>query len=193
MLPILLLSSFLATTVVAGSEYSLPEGFDLNQIKSTDRAAWCRGQRNTCPKMCDGAANDNSCDTETLKFTCTCEDGSSANSTDYMQTVPYYVCEANFGQCISRSPDLDDQEKCKTAKEQCGSRNASETSTTSSSSASPSPTGTSTDKEESDAGTTTGSSSSTPSPTSNAAVRLMQDHASGVLATVLFVGLRVFL
>lgn len=110
-----------------------------------------------------------------------------------MQTVPYYVCEANFGQCISRSSELDDQEKCKDAKDQCGSRNASETSTTSSSSASSTPTGTSTDKEESDAGITTGSSSSTPSPTSNAAVRLMQDHPSSVLATVLFVGLRVFL
>lgn len=39
MLPILLLSSLLATTVVAGSsdDYSLPDGFDLNQIKTTER------------------------------------------------------------------------------------------------------------------------------------------------------------
>lgn len=113
-----------------------------------------------------------------------------------MQTVPYFVCQANFGQCIDSHPnDADGQQKCKD-ENKCGTLNASEassgdSSSSSSSSASPSKTAdlTSSSMPSSvDAAAT----SNSPSSTANAA-GMLQEHSTGVLATALFVAMQMVL
>ncbi|KAK1138991.1 hypothetical protein N8T08_001635 [Aspergillus melleus] len=199
MLPILLLSTLVASATAA-SNYTFPEGFDLNKVDSSERASWCVAERNACPKICGGVSNANSCDPSTLDFTCTCGNGTDANVALYQQTVPYFVCQANFAQCIERSPGLDEQEKCKEARSECGSLNASEASSSSSktTSATSLPTATdssdsSNDDEETSSATSTTSSTASSASATNAAVRMAQDHATGVLATVFFLALRIAL
>ncbi|KAB8067652.1 hypothetical protein BDV29DRAFT_85220 [Aspergillus leporis] len=196
MLPILFLSALVASAAAA-SNYTFPAGFDLNQVKPADKSSWCLAQRNTCPKICGGVADKNTCDTQTLTFTCTCSNGKDADVTPYMETVPFFVCHENYRQCIERSTDLDGDEKCKAAEKQCGSKNASEASSSSSSTTSatslPTSTGSGSSNRQSTSTSTSTSSASTSTTTSNAAVRMAQDHATGILATVLFVGLRLVL
>ncbi|GAB1204612.1 hypothetical protein APSETT445_003268 [Aspergillus pseudonomiae] len=168
MLPIVFLSTLVAsaTAVTTASNYTFPEGFDLNQ--------------------------------QTLGFTCSCSNGTDADVASYAETIPFFVCQENYRQCIERSTDLDGDEKCKKAQSQCGSKNASDASGSSSSTTTstslPTSTGSSgsSNSEGSSTGTAT-SSSSTSSTTANAAVRMAQDHATGILATVLFLGLRLVL
>ncbi|KAG2412612.1 hypothetical protein HFD88_010169 [Aspergillus terreus] len=193
MRPFILLASLVAS--VTASNYTFPDGFDLNQVKPTDKAAWCLAQRNSCPKICGGAASANTCDTQTLQFSCKCSNGTEADVSPYQETIPFFVCYANYGQCISRSTTQDEDEKCTEGRDQCGKLNASDasssSSTTSSSVSLPTETSSSSSGESSGSSTTTGSSAA--ATTSNAAMRLAQEHATGLMATVLFVGLRLVL
>lgn len=117
-----------------------------------------------------------------------------------MQTVPFFVCQANFGNCIAAHPDdADGQDKCK-KDNQCGTLNATETaaksesesSSSSSSSESSSPSSSSTatlaSSHQADNSDSTAASSS-PSTTANAAaaLRMAQEHSTGVFATALLV------
>ncbi|KAE8347991.1 hypothetical protein BDV28DRAFT_144577 [Aspergillus coremiiformis] len=200
MLPILFLSTLVASAAAAttASNYTFPEGFDLNQVKPADKAAWCLAERNSCPKICGGVADRNTCDSQSLSFTCTCSNGTDADVAPYAETIPFFVCQENYRQCIQHSIDLDGDDKCKKAQSQCGSKNASDASgssaPTTTSTSLPSSTGSSgsSNTGASSAGTAT-SSGSTQTTTANAAVRMAQDHATGILATVLFLGLRLVL
>lgn len=113
--------------------------------------------------------------------------------------MPYFVCQANYAQCIQRSSSLDDEEKCKDARSGCGSLNASEASSSSSTttSATTLPTATQSSDSSDDnekSSTATGTTSSTGSAsTTNAAVHMAQEHATGMLATVFFLALRLAL
>ncbi|PYH81383.1 hypothetical protein BO82DRAFT_354615 [Aspergillus uvarum CBS 121591] len=134
----------------------------------------------------------------TLDFSCICSNGSAADVALYAQTVPFFVCQANYAQCISNSSSLTEEEHCKDYEKTCGTLNASAASTTSSTTSSATSlttatsTSTSSDKSTTATGTSTSSSTSSSS-TANAAVRLAQEHATGLLATALFVGLRLVL
>ncbi|KAE8145218.1 hypothetical protein BDV25DRAFT_165153 [Aspergillus avenaceus] len=195
MLPLLFFSALVASATAANN-YTFPEGFDLNQVKAADKAAWCLAERNACPKICGGVADKNTCDTQTLQFSCTCSNGTEADVSPYTETIPFFVCQANYGQCISRSTDLDGDEKCKKAQSECGNRNASEASGSSSkttTSATSLPSATESSESKKSTGTATSSSPASATTTTNAAVRMAQDHATGILATVLFLGLRLAL
>ncbi|PYI10542.1 hypothetical protein BO78DRAFT_414624 [Aspergillus sclerotiicarbonarius CBS 121057] len=196
MLPLVLMS--LAAVATASSNYTLPSNFNLSAISYADRSSWCTAERNSCPEICGGVAISNSCDPSTLDFSCTCSNGSSADVAEYTQTIPFFVCEATYAQCIEASSTLDEQEECQSTRDQdCGTLNASAVSTESSTTttATSLTTATSTASSSSDKSTTATSttSSTSSSSTSNAAVRLAQEHATGLLATVLFVGLGLVL
>ncbi|KAF9883185.1 hypothetical protein FE257_003872 [Aspergillus nanangensis] len=194
MLPTLLVTSLMASVAVA--EYSLPDGFNIGLVKPATKASWCVAERNSCPKICGGVANTNICDPDTLDFTCKCSNGSDANVALYASTVPFFVCQENYGQCIGQSTTQDQDEKCKEGLSQCGSLNASDASSSSSSSTSSSaslPTETSSSSSNSETSTPTTTTSNSAAATTNAAIRMAQEHATGLLATVLFVGLRLVL
>ncbi|KAI9370487.1 hypothetical protein BJX61DRAFT_544568 [Aspergillus egyptiacus] len=178
----------LAAQVLAQSNWTLPAGFDLNQVDSQTKSAWCLGQRNACPKICGGSASINRCDDDTLDFDCTCSNGTAASVELYKETVPFYVCEENFAQCISRSNSLDGDEECKAGREQCGSLNASAPSTTSTSTTSttlPTETGSSTNDESQSETTPTPTGSAEDNTPTDGAMRLMQNYGLAGFATVM--------
>ncbi|GKZ20124.1 hypothetical protein AbraIFM66951_003300 [Aspergillus brasiliensis] len=196
MLPLVLMS--LAVAATASSNYTLPSNFNISAISLSERNSWCTAERNSCPEICGGVATSNSCDSSTLDFSCVCSNGSTADVAEYTQTIPFFVCEATYAQCIEESSTLDEQEQCQETRDNdCGTLNASATTTTSSTTTSATSLTTSTSSSSSSGSSgstaTTTSSSSSSSTTSNAAVRLAQEHATGLLATVLFVGLRLIL
>ncbi|PYH29412.1 uncharacterized protein BO87DRAFT_380630 [Aspergillus neoniger CBS 115656] len=198
MLPLVLMS--LAVAATASSNYTLPSDFNISAISLSERNSWCTAERNSCPEICGGVATSNSCDPSTLDFSCVCSNGSTADVAEYTQTIPFFICEATYAQCIEDSPSLDEQEQCQETRDKdCGTLNASASSTTSSTTTTAASLTTSTGSSSSTGSGSSGSSASTTSSssssstTANAAMRLAQEHATGLLATVLFVGLRLIL
>jgi len=92
------------------------------------RLAWCRAQQNTCPLICpNGQATANTCDSDTLEYTCTCASGATPNISDYGQTLPSLECDNWKGQCVNASANnLAGQNFCLSFI--CGSKNASASS-----------------------------------------------------------------
>ncbi|KAJ5612807.1 hypothetical protein N7510_006001 [Penicillium lagena] len=196
---ILALSALVASAVGQNSTaYNMPADFNIGLVKTDDLNSWCLGQRNTCPEICNGDTKQNSCDPATLKYQCMCGDGSVPDVSSYVETVPFYVCQATYGQCIDSHPnDATGQRTCKKSAK-CGSKNASATDTTASSSVHASSTLT--------MATSTGSSSSNSaksgsvssvaaaSTTSNAAVMDgLQVYSTGLLAGAMFFAMRLVL
>jgi hypothetical protein len=44
--------------------------------------------------------NDNTCDSDTLSYSCVCSNGFSPNVTEYTQTMPFFVCQEWGNQCV---------------------------------------------------------------------------------------------
>ncbi|KAJ5178081.1 uncharacterized protein N7500_000780 [Penicillium coprophilum] len=194
----LIFISALATAVMGQnsteSDYTLPAGFNIGLVESGERSSWCSAQRNTCPDICQKGTKLNSCDASTLKFTCVCSDGSVPDVTPYQQTVPFYVCQATYGQCVVSHPDdAEGQRACKKAAV-CGSKNASETTTTASSSSTMASTtvamATATESSSSET-----SSVAPASTTTNAAVALgdLTQYSTGLVAGLMFLAARMVL
>ncbi|KAJ5200219.1 hypothetical protein N7491_008981 [Penicillium cf. griseofulvum] len=188
--------SALATAVMGAnstdSTYTLPAGFNIGLVESSERSNWCFAQRNTCPDICETGTKLNSCDASTLQFTCVCSDGSIPDVTPYKQTVPFYVCQAAYGQCINSHPnDAEGQRACKKAAV-CGSKNASETTTTASSTMSSTTLAMATATESSSSET---SSVAPASTTTNAAVALgdLSQYSTGLMAGLMFLAARMVL
>ncbi|KAJ5986928.1 hypothetical protein N7451_011293 [Penicillium sp. IBT 35674x] len=182
------------------SSYTLPGGFNLGLVKPEELNSWCQGQRNQCPAICKGDTKENTCDPATLKFSCICSDGKAADVTPYIQTVPFYVCEANYGQCVDAHPnDSMGQEACKKAAK-CGSKNATAIESTSSSMAATSTlamatsTGTNSDSYNNKA--VTSSSAAASATTTNAAVHLgglLETYSTGMMAGLMVLAMRLVL
>ncbi|KAJ5166620.1 uncharacterized protein N7482_005401 [Penicillium canariense] len=191
---IVLLSTLAVTVLGSNSTYTLPAGFNIGLVKPDELNSWCQGQRNECPSICKGATRQNTCEPSTLNFNCICADGSTPDVSPYIQTVPFYVCEESYGQCIASHPnDIQGQRACKKAAT-CGSKNASAEDTTMSSSTTAASTtlamATSTDSSK-----TSSSSVAAASTTTNAAVTLgsLEGYSTGFMATVMFLAARLFL
>lgn len=128
----------------------------------------------------------------TLKFNCICADGSVPDVSPYVETVPFYVCEETYGQCINSHPnDAEGQRACKAAAT-CGSKNATAEDTTSSTTTAASTTLA--------MATSTGSSSSqttsvaaAAATTTNAAVSGLEGYSTGLMAGAMFLAARLFL
>ncbi|KAJ5356468.1 hypothetical protein N7517_011077 [Penicillium concentricum] len=194
----IILISTLATAVMGAnstdSAYTLPAGFNIGLVKPGEPSTWCSAQRNTCPDICQKGTKLNSCDASTLQFTCVCSDGSIPDVTPYLQTVPFYVCQSTYGQCIDAHPDdAEGQRACKKAAV-CGSKNASETTTTASSSSTmaSSTVAMATATESSSSET---SSVAPASTTTNAAVALgdLTQYSTGLMAGLMFLAARMVL
>ncbi|EFY89763.1 PCI domain-containing protein [Metarhizium acridum CQMa 102] len=75
---------------------------DPNTVIPTLRATWCQGQINTCRLLCNDDASVNDCTVSTLKWNCTCTSNSSTPGIQYyQQTMPFYICQELFSQCIT--------------------------------------------------------------------------------------------
>ncbi|DAA75129.1 TPA_exp: Uncharacterized protein A8136_1880 [Trichophyton benhamiae CBS 112371] len=170
----------LASTVTAlGSNYTVPPDFNAGAISPEEKANWCEAEANTCNDVC-GSYLINRCDPSTLEFSCQCQNGTVPQIDQYKNSLPWFICQATFSQCIKAHPDdADGQQVCKDNQEKCGKLDATPPGDSSTTSASSEPTASSTGS--SPSATTTGPA---PTHTNAAAIMAAKDYSLGIFATV---------
>jgi hypothetical protein len=101
-----------------------------------------------------------------------------------MNTLPFFICQANFGQCIASHPnDADGQQMCKD-NAKCGTLNATALNAASSSSSTSQPTSQAASSTSKAAATTTGTQAAATSSNAAMAIQMAQEYSAGILATV---------
>ncbi|KAI1319477.1 hypothetical protein F5Y16DRAFT_390861 [Xylariaceae sp. FL0255] len=98
---VLAAASFLLPYVGAQEQYTIePSSVDI-----TTRDAWCSQELSTCPIICEqippGGYVSNTCNSTTLEYTCTCQNGMSPNLTQYSLTLPFFICQEWGTQCVA--------------------------------------------------------------------------------------------
>ncbi|KEF53841.1 uncharacterized protein A1O9_10243 [Exophiala aquamarina CBS 119918] len=185
-----------ATTVSQVMPPAATASFNPAGVDSTEAFNWCRGQLNTCPQICGGSASQNRCDSIQFTYTCVCANGTVPDCTAFSETLPYFICQATYGQCVDAHPnDAQGQSVCE-ENQQCGTRNATaEALAATSAAASSSAAETSSSASSSASGSATAASSSTPSASStgNAAVGSSQQLATGAFTALLIAACKFLL
>ncbi|OBT64329.1 hypothetical protein VE03_06787 [Pseudogymnoascus sp. 23342-1-I1] len=213
----MLTTSIFAVALVAGSAIAQSTTgstalnftyIDVANVDPQEAASWCIGERTGCQTLCDGNAPTNDCDAQKLTYKCLCDDGSTPDLAEYKNTLPDFVCQANYAGCIKAHPnDAVGQGKCKTdIQDTCGTLNitdyvkgsgsggssatssgsASETATPSSTGGSGTTGGASETTGGSTASSTTGSGAAAATSDSAAMAMTNMDLGAGVLAAGLF-------
>lgn len=106
------MKTFTAAAIASSALLSLASAQEQYQISpdsvsETTRQFWCNSQITQCPLIClqppSETANiiDNTCEQETLSYSCVCGDGLSPNVTQYTQTLPYFICQEWGNQCVA--------------------------------------------------------------------------------------------
>ena len=112
------------TTVAQSMPPAATASFDASSVSSTVKFNWRLAQLNTCPQIRSGAASQNFCDESDLTYTCVCPNGTVPDCTAFADTLPYFICEQSYINCVDNNPnDAQKQGTC-AANEQCGTRNA---------------------------------------------------------------------
>ncbi|KAF4498195.1 PCI domain containing protein [Fusarium agapanthi] len=97
-------SAVSAQTTVQNYKSSLDMTIDPNTVDLATRSSWCGAQQNTCDALCKDDTNENKCTEDDLKWECTCSSNSSTPGLQYYtQTMPTFICEELFSQCISQN------------------------------------------------------------------------------------------
>ncbi|KAK3341424.1 hypothetical protein B0T25DRAFT_341687 [Lasiosphaeria hispida] len=123
---------------------------DPAKVEPSIRSDWCKSEFNTCDTLCARSPTANSCDPTTLKFECTCTNGSAPGLEYYSQSLPSLICQKAFEICnADNAGEPQKQSDCKkNIQAKCGTLDASKAEVggevTSSSAAVPSATGAST-------------------------------------------------
>lgn len=123
-------SNLLITLLVAGLKFALPQTIDPTTVDIGTKQKWCTDQKASCPLLClqipgtSAATESNTCDADSLSYTCVCSNGQSPNSSQYSQTVPYYECTQSATNCVNQCTqgDTSCQSACRTA-HPCGAQN----------------------------------------------------------------------
>ncbi|KAK0733425.1 hypothetical protein B0T26DRAFT_669834 [Lasiosphaeria miniovina] len=156
------LATLSAFTAVASAQ-NLSATIDPASVDSVTKGQWCNAQYQTCNILCAQSPTKDDCITETLNYTCTCQDGKTPELEKYIQTIPTFECETAFARCqAANAMDAIAQGKCKEIKNQCGTLDpAKATIASPSSSTTAAPTTSNTGTADSAAATTTAPSTST--------------------------------
>ncbi|KAI0016082.1 hypothetical protein F4780DRAFT_761042 [Xylariomycetidae sp. FL0641] len=107
--------------VSAQSDSNSTFTIDPEKVDIADRVAWCNAQQNSCTTLC-GAVESNDCSVDDLNFKCTCANGNSPDMNEYMNTMPWFVCEKLQDNCITANEnDAAGQKNCtSTYQDHCG-------------------------------------------------------------------------
>jgi len=184
--------STFAVGIAAQSNYTYPSGFEPGKITPSQAASWCLSERNTCPEVCGDGTQQNQCDASALTFNCTCANGTVPDLSLYEGTLPYFICQANFGQCESRNAgDLTAQQAC-TTQNICGSLTVGAAATATSTTTTASTAITSTPASNT-ASASTPSATSTSSKAAGMGLQSAQNPASSLFVTILMSILGLFM
>ncbi|CAD6447144.1 a18eb855-566b-44d7-9f5d-3c0649a5f8de-CDS [Sclerotinia trifoliorum] len=171
--------------LVAAQSSSSNATIDPNSIDPSMRAQWCNAQLNTCGTLCNGAVNDNTCDTTDLNYTCTCTSNSSTPGLQYYtQTLPTYICEQVFSNCIAAGEnDAAAQKLCsQNEATNCGHLDPDKYVPAAASSSSSSASATATRTSTTAASATSASASATASTGAASALNIGREYGTGILA-----------
>ncbi|KAK5076066.1 hypothetical protein LTS08_002574 [Lithohypha guttulata] len=182
-----------SSTVAQSMPPTATQAFDANNVTAATKFQWCLAQLNTCPQICGGAASLNTCDSNTLMYSCTCPNGTVPDSTAYTQSLPFFVCQETYIQCVRNNPNnAQAQGACRT-NQQCGTRNATAEALLSTSGASSS-VASATSRASSSAASGTGSAaSSAASATSSGSDASMTTITTGAFMAVLMAAFKLLL
>ncbi|KAJ2901985.1 hypothetical protein MKZ38_001126 [Zalerion maritima] len=153
-----------------------------SDIDTSDKATWCNSQFNTCSTLCDAGGDGtetDTCDSETLEYDCTCNNGTAPGLEYYSNSMDSILCQKTFELCIEDTVgDSAGQSACKTdIQDTCGDLDPNDAeASTDNSDSSASTTGTST------ATTTADASDSTDTVDSAAAPIYHYGKAAGAVA-----------
>lgn len=112
-----------------------------NSVPIATRDQWCLSQKTQCPYICtqlpttDGspATESNTCSPDDLSYSCVCSNGQQPNSSEYSQTIPYYICTENNNECVANCGGVSScQSNCRT-QNLCGAQDPKRVNTTSAS------------------------------------------------------------
>ncbi|GKT40190.1 uncharacterized protein ColSpa_00371 [Colletotrichum spaethianum] len=165
---------------------------DINVAALTvnQKANWCIAERNTCKVLCQPNPTTNDCDSGTLQYSCLCSNGSAPGLEYYEQTMPTFICNQAFEDCIAANVgDKNGQDNCTTSiKSQCGTidaqaNEASGTTTSAAAATTAAPTGTGSAASAATTAPSSSSSSAWAAPTANPA---RYGNAAAVAAIGLF-------
>ncbi|EED16193.1 conserved hypothetical protein [Talaromyces stipitatus ATCC 10500] len=104
------------------------QSIDPSTIPIATRDQWCSQQQTSCPLIClqlpNGTSDtqSNTCDPDTLDFSCVCNTGQSPNSTEYSQTIPYFICTAYNTQCQNNCSGASDCQAACVQNHPCGAQ-----------------------------------------------------------------------
>ncbi|KAK2058598.1 hypothetical protein LY76DRAFT_593121 [Colletotrichum caudatum] len=183
-----------ASAVSAQRKVFTASDINVAVLTVNQKANWCVAERNTCKVLCQPNPTSNDCDSTTLEYSCLCPNGSAPGLEYYEQTMPTFICNQAFEDCIAANVgDKNGQDNCTTTiKSQCGTINAqadeaSGSTTSAAAAATQAPSATGSANAGANAGATTAPSSSTSSawaaPTANPA---RYGNAAAVAAIGLF-------
>jgi hypothetical protein len=185
--------STFAVGIAAQSNYTYPSGFEPGQISPSQAASWCLSERNTCPEVCGDGTQQNQCDASALTFNCTCANGTVPDLSLYEGTLPYLICQANFGQCQSRNAgDLTAQQAC-TTQNICGSLTVGAAAATTASTTTTASTAITSTPASNTASASTPSATSTSSKAAGMGLQSAQNPASSLFVTILMSILSLFM
>lgn len=187
-----------STTVSQSMPPAATSGFNPGNVSASDASSWCLAQQNTCPQICGstvgGYASTNACSSTAFTYTCICANGTEPDVTAYVQTLPYFICQATYMQCVDLHPnDLTGQANCKTD-EQCGTLNATALEASASGAAHSSASSTAAaSSSTSSSGSATSAAGSAASATPTGAAAMGQQMATGTFAAVLWAAFKFLL
>ncbi|KAB8077866.1 hypothetical protein BDV29DRAFT_36408 [Aspergillus leporis] len=122
---------------------------DPSSVPKATREQWCKSQTSACPLIClqlpgtSGSPSENTCDANTLVYSCICDNKASPNASEYSQTIPYFVCTEQNNQCVTNcNGDSTCQSDCR-SKNPCGAQDPKRVNKTTSTATSPAQTTTS--------------------------------------------------
>jgi hypothetical protein len=108
---------FSRTLIVAASMVGLVSSqtwtaVNISAIDPATRSKWCLDQTSSCPLLClqINATSDprqNECDSDSLSYQCVCSNGISPNTSEYSQTIPFYLCMEANNECVDRCSSAD--------------------------------------------------------------------------------------
>ena len=88
--------------VAADGANNTSNSIDPNTVLASTRSQWCSGEINTCGTLCAGDYDANTCNPDTLTYNCICSSNGSAPGLQYYtQSMPTYICEQVFANCIA--------------------------------------------------------------------------------------------
>ncbi|KAK2006908.1 hypothetical protein LZ32DRAFT_610800 [Colletotrichum eremochloae] len=185
-----LLALSAASAVSAQRKIFTAADINVAALTVNQKATWCVAERNTCKVLCQPNPTTNDCDSTTLQYSCLCPNGSAPGLEYYEQTMPTFICNQAFEDCITANVgNKNGQDNCTTTiKSQCGDMNAqadqaSPSTTSASAAATPAPSGTGSDNAGPVTAPSSSSSSAWAAPTANPA---RYGNAAAVAAIGLF-------